>query len=123
MRICIPVAQQKGLRSVPYGHFGSAPYFVISDTLSGETTTIDNKNQQHEHGACLPTAALRGEHVDAVIVGGIGGRALARLGQMGIRTYQSAGGTVGEDLEALQAGKLSEFPSQHACRGHGHANQ
>ena len=120
MRICMPTDEDKGLHSVAYGHFGSAPFFIISDTQSGETTTINNKDQDHVHGACHPTAALDGERVDVVIVGGIGGRALAKLSQMGIKTYQSKPGTVAENLEALKAGNLSEMSSQHACPGHGH---
>jgi len=120
MKVCIPTREDKGLQSVAYGHFGSAPYFIISDTQSGEFTTIDNKNQHHEHGACLPTAALDGEGVDTVIVGGIGGRALAKLREMGIKTYASATGTVAENLEALEAGGLNEMSSQQACSGHDH---
>lgn len=120
MRVCIPTSENRGQQSVACGHFGSAPYFVVFDTDTRQTESINNGALHREHGACLPTAILGGERVDAVVVGGIGGRALDRLSRMGIKAYKSMGGTVAENLSALQAGKLSEMSSQHACSGHGH---
>ena len=120
MKVCIPTAEDQGLQAEAYGHFGSAPYFVISDTESRETKTVDNRDRDHEHGACLPVAALGEEGVDAVVVAGIGGRALARLNRRGIAVYQATPGTVAENLEALSAGRLPELDARHACRGHGH---
>ena len=31
MKICIPVETSSGMKSLVYGHFGSAPYFAIYD--------------------------------------------------------------------------------------------
>lgn len=120
MKICIPTKQDRGLDSLPYGHFGSAPYFIICDTESDEVRTINNRDQDHEHGACLPAVALGDAQVDAVVVGGMGVRALSRLQAMGIKAYRSMGGTVGENLGALKQEQLAEMSSREACRGHGH---
>jgi len=32
MKICMPVSEAKGMDSVIYGHFGSAPFFAVYDT-------------------------------------------------------------------------------------------
>jgi len=120
MRICTPTAKDQGLDSIPYGHFGSAPLCIITDTESGDITTVDNSDREHEHGRCRPAAALDGVGVDAVIVGGIGRRALARLADMGIAVYQAGPGTLAENLAAWQVGRLSKMDARDACSGHGH---
>lgn len=72
MKVCFPVNNNLGLESIPYGHFGTAPMFVVCDLEKGEVRTIGNGDLGHEHGHCQPMKALSGEVVDAVIVGGIG---------------------------------------------------
>ena len=32
MKVCFPVEKNEGINSVVYGHFGSAPAFVMVDT-------------------------------------------------------------------------------------------
>jgi predicted Fe-Mo cluster-binding NifX family protein len=39
MKVAIPVAEYCGLDSLVYGHFGSAPLFVLVDT---ETMSIES---------------------------------------------------------------------------------
>ncbi|RME41495.1 MAG: diguanylate cyclase, partial [Deltaproteobacteria bacterium] len=36
MKVCFPVNNDQGLESEVYGHFGSAPAFVVVDTESHE---------------------------------------------------------------------------------------
>lgn len=69
MRICIHTDQDRGLGSLPYAHFGSAPLFILHDTETGETRIINNNDQHHSHGACHPLRGLGGQAVDAVSVG------------------------------------------------------
>jgi len=118
MRLCIPVADYQALNSVVYGHFGSAPLFVLvdSDTLAVEP--LNNHNEHHIHGACNPLKALDDHVVDAVIVGGIGAGAVRRLRQAGIAVYRSPVQTVAEVVAQFQAGTLPELDVQHACGGH-----
>jgi len=120
MRVCIPTEEDRGIESIIYGHFGSAQYFVICDTETDETKTLENKNQHHAHGTCSPMAALGGESVDSVIVGGIGKGAISGQNNAGIKVYQSKKGTVRDNVEALKNGKLNELTPQNACAGHGH---
>ena len=78
MKVCVPVSENKGMESVPFGHFGSAPEFVICDLESNEVKSINNGDLGHEHGKCQPLKALEGNKVDAIIVGGIGAGACPR---------------------------------------------
>ncbi len=120
MKVCAPVQEYIGLNSLPYGHFGSAPCFIVHDTDKGSTKSIQNTNDHHVHGSCHPLGLLESESIDAMIVSGIGKRAIQKLNAMGIRVYQSGPGTVGESVEALMRGALSEFAPAEACHGHGH---
>ncbi|MFH1077188.1 MAG: NifB/NifX family molybdenum-iron cluster-binding protein [Pseudomonadota bacterium] len=119
MKICIPVQENNGMESIVYGHFGSAPFFIMHDTGTGETKEITNKNQHHEHGACQPVATLGGEAVDAVIVGGIGAGAIMGLNANGIKVYKSIEGTIKNNITALEKGELSELMAHNACSHHG----
>jgi len=118
MRICIPAGDDRGLESPAFGHFGAAPYFVIHDTEAGSTESIGNENQHHGHGGCQPLSALEGRTLDALVVGGIGRRAVARLNEAGIAVFRAVEGTVSENVERLKGGRLDEFSPEAACAGH-----
>jgi len=118
MRICIPASDERGLDSTSFGHFGSAPFFVIHDTDVGSTEVIRNENQHHGHGGCQPLLALEGKPLDALIAGGIGRRAIARLNGGGTRVYRALAGTIADNVAKLEAGGLEEFTAETACAGH-----
>jgi predicted Fe-Mo cluster-binding NifX family protein len=120
MKICFPVAKVDGMESEVYGHFGSAPAFLVIETDSNTVTTINNKDQHHEHGACNPLKALNNQKVDAIVVGGIGGGALSRLKELGIKVFQSQASTIKENLAMFNKQALPEFAATHCCPGHGH---
>ena len=118
MKVCFPVERNQGVDSEVYGHFGSAPLFVVVDLATSEVTAIDNGDKVHQHGACNPIAGLNGRHVDAVVVGGIGGGALTKLNGAGIRVFQARPGTVGENIALLRESALAEYQPGHTCGGH-----
>jgi predicted Fe-Mo cluster-binding NifX family protein len=118
MRICFPTEKLQGLDSVVYGHFGSAPGFVIADTESGEIEEIRNGDEHHAHGMCQPLKALGGRAVNAVAVGGIGAGALMKLQAQGVRAYRVTQGTVRENIKLLLEGNLQEFDARFTCGGH-----
>lgn len=123
MKLCFPVLKADGLESKVYGHFGSAPAFIVVETGSDDVTTINNKDQHHAHGACNPLKALNNQNVDAIVVGGIGAGALSRLNQLGIRVFQAQALTVKENIAMLKSQRLPEFASSHCCPGHGHGSE
>lgn len=126
MKIAIPVEDFRGLESPVYGHFGSAPGFLVYDSASGQAQVVDNGQLAHEHGQCNPIAALAGHKVNALVTGGIGGRALQLLNTAGIRVYQAgASGTAAQALKSLQENGLEEITSSACCshapgQAHGH---
>lgn len=119
MKICFPVQNDNGMESVVYGHFGSAPLFVVFDTDTNSVASISNRDQHHAHGACSPMKALDNQKVDAIIVGGIGAGALTRLNQMGITVHRAQGGTIRENISLFQSQSLPVLQVQGCCGGHG----
>jgi predicted Fe-Mo cluster-binding NifX family protein len=118
MKVAIPVAQDRGLESPVYGHFGSAPAFVLVDAETMNVGVLGNRDQKHVHGQCQPMKALAGMNPDAVIVGGIGVGALRGLRAAGIKVYRCDGGTVMEAVRLFRSGGLSEIQEDDACGGH-----
>ena len=119
MRIAFPVQNDIGIDSVVFNHFGSAPVFVIVDPQTNTVSSVSNRDQHHEHGACNPLRALDDQRVDAVIVGGIGAGALAKLNRMGIKVHRSVATTVRENLALFGAGSLPVIEIKGSCSGHG----
>jgi len=122
MKLCIPVAENRGTESEVYGHFGSAPVFAFHDTESGETAFADNATAEHAHGACNPMQALAGQTVDALIVGGIGARAVARLNEQNIKVFRAVEGTLQDVIERHAGETLEEISIEGACTQHGGCN-
>ena len=118
MKVCFAVQKDDGVESVVYGHFGSAPAFIMVDTDVDGTETVNNRDLNHVHGACNPIQAIGGLKVDAVVVGGIGAGAINRLNAEGVKVYRSAAETVKQNLALFKESKLPELSVQHACRGH-----
>ncbi len=118
MRIAFPTKENKGLESFVYSHFGSAPYFVVVEAETSALEILDNQDLGHEHGNCQPLAALGGAPVDVVVVGGIGGGALKKLANAGIKTYRAVEGTVSENLSLIKTDKLPVFTMDRICLGH-----
>lgn len=118
MKICFPVESDKGLDSEVFGHFGSAPTFVVFNTETKSIDTINNQDLGHVHGMCNPLKALDGNSVDVVIVGGIGAGAIKKLNAMGTKIYKSSKTTIQGNLELFESNTLSELTVEHSCGGH-----
>ena len=119
MKICIPTENKDGLNAKVHGHFGSAPYFTIVDTEKDSVEIIDNDNQHHSHGMCQPMNALMGKKIDAVVTGGMGGRAVQKLNKGGVKAYRAIPGTVADIIRQFTKGGLEEITVQNACAQHG----
>ena len=119
MKICIPIEENKGLDSIAYSHFGSAPFFLIYDLEKEELKVIENKDLHHVHGMCQPLKALGGEAVEAILVGGIGAGALTKLNNQGVKAYRATNETVLQNIERLKNNELQEFAVHNSCSHHG----
>ncbi|KIH75907.1 Predicted Fe-Mo cluster-binding protein, NifX family [Geoalkalibacter ferrihydriticus] len=122
MKLCFPVEHNAGLDSPVYGHFGSAPLFVLVDSETQEVRELANRDLHHQHGACSPLKALGGETVEAIVVGGIGAGALSGLRQAGLKVYQAQGATVADNLDLYNEASLLELTPGQVCGGHGHGH-
>ncbi len=118
MRVCFAAEKDEGMNSMVYGHFGSAPVFVMVDTETGTVASVGNRDMIHVHGACNPIAAIGGRGVNAVVVGGIGAGALNRLNAEGIEVYAAMAETIAQNVDLLKEGKLPVLTLQHSCAGH-----
>jgi predicted Fe-Mo cluster-binding NifX family protein len=118
MKICFPTETLEGMESKVFGHFGSAPGFVIVDVETKGVEEIKNGDLHHAQGGCQPLKALGGRAVDAVAVGGIGRGALMKLQAQGVRVYHAVEGTVDHNIGLLQKEQLPEFLPEHTCGGH-----
>ncbi len=118
MKICIPVESDRGQDSRVFSHFGSAPLFMLVDSDTGLMEPLGNANRGHGHGMCNPLSALGGHAVDAVVVGGIGRRALEKLNAAGVIVYLARHPALSETLRAHSDGVLEEVTPSAACGGH-----
>ncbi len=122
MKIAFPTQENQGDKSAVYGHFGSAEFFILIDADTDESQVVVNSDLNHTHGKCQPLVALGGNKVDAVVVGGIGGGALRKLRDAGIKVYRAVEGSVSENFQLIKTGKLPEFSMDHTCSHH-HGNE
>lgn len=120
MLICIPTNGSGGMNEGLSEHFGSAPYFTLYDSDSGEIHAVENRNTDHIHGTCHPLTNLGKFNIDAMVCAGIGRRAIEMLKIGGITVYQSDKETVAEVVEQVKNNQLTEIDPAKACMGHGH---
>jgi len=118
MKVCFAVFESEGIDSKVYEHFGSAKSFIIVDTDTESVIEIKNDGEHHKGGGCNPFRAFKGVDIDALVVGGIGGGALMRLNEAGVKVFQAKASTVKENLEMFLKGELPEFIPSLTCGGH-----
>jgi predicted Fe-Mo cluster-binding NifX family protein len=118
MKLGFPVEINHGLESEVYGHFGSAPAFVVVDTDSDQIVALENGNRNHQHGSCNPVMALQGQKIDAMIVGGIGPGALRKLNAMGIRVFGAGTFTIRDNISLWKGEGLRELSMNDSCHAH-----
>ncbi|HVN71579.1 MAG TPA: NifB/NifX family molybdenum-iron cluster-binding protein [Desulfomonilia bacterium] len=119
MNICIPIGENNGMGSKIYGHFGSAPYFAIYNTQSKNLEIVNNGDLHHAHGQCNPIGALAGRSVDILVTGGIGARAIERLGTMGIRVcLKDSEETIQDVITSHETNSLREIQPGQGCSHH-----
>lgn len=112
MKVCFPVIKDEGLSSCIYGHFASAPQFVLVDTDTGETSAIPNHDKTDPEAGCNPFKALSGSRLDGVVVGGVGDNLLEMLNMMGFRVFEAQSESVRENVELFGKQELPEVKKQ-----------
>ena len=119
MRICIPTEDDRGLDSRLCGHFGSAPYFALADTDSGNVEIEANSGRQHDHGKCEPVGHIDADRTDAVVCQGMGKRAVSSLQRAGVEVLITSADTIRGAISQAGQGGLRTLSAEEACGGHG----
>ena len=106
-----------------FQHFGHSEQFKIYDAENGKIVSSEVVDTNGSgHGALAGFLSLRG--VNVLICGGIGGGAIAALGEAGIAVYGGAQGAADECVKAFLNGNLSYDPNarcSHHDHGEGHS--
>jgi FKBP-type peptidyl-prolyl cis-trans isomerase 2/predicted Fe-Mo cluster-binding NifX family protein len=133
MLIAIPSDTTDGLDSAVSEHFGHCAAFTlvtVTDNAVGEASVLENTG--HEEGGCMaPVNLLKGQGVEVLLAGGMGGRPLAGFQNVGIDVRSREGaGTVREAVELYVAGGCPSFGEAQTCGGgeggcgeHGHHHE
>jgi predicted Fe-Mo cluster-binding NifX family protein len=119
MKVCFPMNVNEGLQSTIFGHFSSAPLFLVVDSESREIEVIENCDPEAPLQGCNPFSALQGKTLDAIIVEGIGDAALQTMNMCGFRVYSATTSSLEQALEDFENQKLEEmvpFYSQYEGR-------
>ena len=119
MKLCIPTVDARGANGPLSDHFGSAPYFTLVDSDTGETEVVANPHAHHPAGRCETAAGLPGLGVEAVICHGLGRRALDHLGRLGMPVMVTDADRVASALSAFRVGALVPLAPEAACHGGG----
>ncbi len=120
MLTCIPTKDNAGPEAEINDHFGSAEYYTLYDTESGEIKSVPNNHLEHKHGHCNPLKAIIENDIDCVVCPSLGRRAFEILQKRGIKLYTCDPGQVKDVVGNIKSGNLTEMDINSACRGHGH---
>jgi predicted Fe-Mo cluster-binding NifX family protein len=119
MKIWIPTADDRGIDSRLYDHFGRAPFLALADTESGAVDVIRNAEHRHDGGRCRPIEHVDVARADTVVCQGMGKRAVASLRKGGVDVWITSADTVGEAIAETRAGRLKKLTVDKACGGRG----
>lgn len=115
MKVCFPISEDLGVESAVYGHFNSAPYFLVVDADSKATQTIANCDPKNPFAGCDPFSALKACNIDCIIAGCMGDSALQAMNLCGFRVFEAESENLIENMELLKQEKLQESIVQNSA--------
>ena len=115
MQICFPIAEDRGLESELYGHFPSAPLFLIVDSATDTAAPLANCDPESPYAGCNPFRALAGRTIDAIVVDAIGDDALSTMNLCGFRVYQARSRSLPDSLARIAKNGLDELMMQESA--------
>jgi predicted Fe-Mo cluster-binding NifX family protein len=122
MKIAVTAENNNGLESMVAHHFGHAPFFILVDMENGEviqTLGIANPFAEAHQPGQIPNF-IHEQKANAILSGGMGGRAIEFFEQLGIKAATGADGTVRQALESYLGGSLKEAAPCDESVAHGH---
>ncbi len=120
MRVAIPVIDQDNISP----HFRRALYFLFIEIDTDKKEIKDKKlipNPGHKPGA-IPEF-IKEINAQAIIVKGIGVKALAIFNEYGISVYKTSVDSVEETLKMFCENKLQKLTEQECCCGKDHHHE
>lgn len=107
MRIAVSAAGSS-MDSAVDERFGRCAFFVVFDDQAAQTLDIPNDGISASEGAGIKSAGLLlRNHVDVVITGRVGPKAMQALLAGRVAVYTGVAGTVAETMEQYRRGMLS----------------
>lgn len=121
IKVAVPSMGKGGLDAERSSHFGRCDCFSLL-TFDENKKFVECSviaNPPHVDGGCMaPVNLLAANKVNAIVVGGIGGRPLAGFNSVGIEVLVSDGDFVKNVKENYEAGKVAPISSDFVCGGH-----
>ena len=119
MKYLIPLQENSGITSKISFHFGRSPYYAIvtydqsADKIEMEIRSISSI----AHGElCGAGDLVEKAGVDAVIVKGIGPKAIQILRERGVKIYMTSSESLNQVIEEIKTGKLRSAGGDVLCR-------
>lgn len=104
-----------------FQHFGHSEYFKLYEIEGGKALSFEVISTNGTgHGALANLLKERG--VSALLCGGIGGGAVAALGEAGIAVYGGLSGNADEAAEQFAKGQLKQNAEAN-CTHHAHSHE
>lgn len=116
VRIVVPILAFAGEDSLVFDHFGRAPSFAVVDVSErGEILSIKEEKNMGEHFGGMGKAAELVARLspDALIVRGIGPRAISLFESMGVKVLTCDAVTLRDAVKAYLEGRVE---NAGACR-------
>ncbi|HZJ82527.1 MAG TPA: NifB/NifX family molybdenum-iron cluster-binding protein [Clostridia bacterium] len=123
MKIAIPVNEKSMEKGVCIS-FGRAPYFLIYDRETKESTFVENTAANSQGGAGIKAAQLIADNgVDTLITPRCGEKAVQVISIGKIEMYKTINDNIQDNINAFNDGKLSLLDELHAgLHNHGGSN-
>jgi predicted Fe-Mo cluster-binding NifX family protein len=96
------------MASTIYGHFSSAPYFLVIDTDTKQSSAIANCDPQNPDTGCNPFLALNHLQLDGIIVGGIGDVTVRLMNTLGFKVLEAQSANVADNVTLFEQNALPE---------------
>ena len=120
MRCLVPLENDQGLQSKVSAHFGRAQFYaIVSYEKPGAEAKVEIRSAPSlmHGGGCGAADIIRSFGVDAVIVKGIGIRAIQVLREIGVKVYKTGSETLDQVIEELRNERIMVIDDREACEG------
>jgi len=109
VKIVFPTSDDKG-ESIGQ-HFGRVPYYAWFDIENGDVIDkgVVPNDSEHFGGVGLPPERIAKLNLDAMIVLGMGSRAITMFQDMNVAVLQARGASSAENIDLFVKGDLKEL--------------